>query len=77
MKTVTVHHAKAHLSRLLKKAAEGEEIVIAKGAVPVARLVPISGDSETCEPENLKGKLRVERRFFAPLPGSELAAWEE
>lgn len=39
MKTVNTHGAKTHLSRLLDEAAAGEEIVIAKAGVPVAKLV--------------------------------------
>ena len=36
-----VHEAKTHLSRLLDRVASGEEVVIAKAGVPVARLVPV------------------------------------
>lgn len=41
MQTVTVHEAKTHLSRLLARVREGEEIIIAKGKQPQAKLVPI------------------------------------
>jgi len=34
---VNVHAAKTHLSRLIDRAAEGEEIIIARGGKPVAR----------------------------------------
>ena len=37
---VTIHEAKTHLSRLLHKVEEGEEIVLCRGKNPVARLVP-------------------------------------
>ncbi len=40
MRTVNVHTAKPHLSRLLEEVAAGEEIVIAKAGKPVARLLP-------------------------------------
>lgn len=36
---VNTHEAKTHLSRLLDQAAAGEDIVIAKAGLPVARLV--------------------------------------
>src|SRR2546423_1132434 len=39
-KTYNVHEAKTHLSRLLERVADGDEVVIAKAGVPVARLVP-------------------------------------
>ena len=38
---VNVHQAKTHLSRLLKRAHEGEEIILAKAGNPYARLVPL------------------------------------
>lgn len=37
---VNVHQAKTHLSRLLDRAAQGEEIIIARSGKPVAKLVP-------------------------------------
>lgn len=39
---VNVHEAKTHLSRLLDRAAAGEEIVIGRAGKPVARLVPLA-----------------------------------
>jgi prevent-host-death family protein len=41
MGEVGVHEAKTHLSRLLRRVAEGEEIVITSGGRPAARLVPV------------------------------------
>ena len=40
MITVGAFDAKTHLSSLLKKVAEGEEVLITRRGVPVARLVP-------------------------------------
>jgi prevent-host-death family protein len=42
MRTINIHQAKTHLSRLVEDAALGEEIVIAKAGKPVARLVPLA-----------------------------------
>ena len=39
---LNVHAAKTNLSKLLARVALGEEIVIAKGGVPVARLIPFA-----------------------------------
>jgi prevent-host-death family protein len=36
---VNVHHAKTHLSKLLERVEDGEEIVIARNGKPVAKLV--------------------------------------
>jgi prevent-host-death family protein len=37
---VNIHEAKTHFSKLVERAAAGEEIVIGRAGVPVARLVP-------------------------------------
>lgn len=41
MKQVTIHEAKTHLSKLIKQAVAGEEIVIARGKQPLVRLVAL------------------------------------
>jgi prevent-host-death family protein len=66
MATVNIHEAKTHLSRILKRVERGEEVVIARGGRPVARLVPIAGRPR--EPGRLKGRIRVSEDFDAPLP---------
>lgn len=43
MKSVNIHEAKTHLSRLVERVQAGEEIIIAKAGRPAARLVPIEG----------------------------------
>jgi antitoxin (DNA-binding transcriptional repressor) of toxin-antitoxin stability system len=45
MKTITTHYAKTHLSRLLKDAQKGEEIIILNGQTPVGRLIAVSPDN--------------------------------
>lgn len=76
MSTVTIHEAKTNLSRLIQKASDGEEVVIARGSKPVARLVPVGEVKGRRQPGSLKGKLEVGPEFFEPLPGDELARWE-
>ena len=41
MRVVTIHHAKTNLSRLIEKASEGEEVIIARGSKPVAKLIAV------------------------------------
>lgn len=41
-KVVTVHEAKTNLSRLLAEVEAGDEIVIARGKIPIARIVPLN-----------------------------------
>lgn len=76
MTTVTIHEAKTNLSRLIGKVCRGEEIIIARGSIPVARLVPLEGKKGKRELGILKGKLVVGPEFFEPLPPEELDRWE-
>lgn len=76
MTIVTIHKAKTNLSRLIKKASAGEEVIIARDDKPVVRLVPIAGAKGKRQPGALKGKLYVGPEFFEPLPPNELAGWE-
>jgi len=75
-KAVTVHEAKTHLSRLLERVEAGEEVVIARGRVPVARLVPVGRSRRTGRRFGaLRGRVRVGKEFFEPLPKEELDRW--
>jgi len=76
MPTVTIHQAKTNLSRLIDRAAAGEEIIIARGSKPVARLVPIGAVKAKRKPGSWKGKFVLGPEFFEPLPDDELARWE-
>jgi prevent-host-death family protein len=76
MKTVTIHQAKTNLSKLIKEACEGEEIIIARGSEPVAQLIALRTKPKTRRAFGLlKGKLVVGPEFFEPLPDDELEAW--
>lgn len=76
MRTVNMHEAKTHLSRLVEDASEGEEIVIAKAGKPVARLVPVRPMRKRRKLGWLKGKLEVPEDFDAPLPDEVIAEFE-
>ena len=68
MKTVNVHEAKTHLSRLLDEVALGEEIVLAKAGRPVARLVAVRPTGPDRAPGSARGDVWVSDDFDAPLP---------
>lgn len=76
MKTVNIHQAKTHLSRLLGEVAEGEEIIIAKAGKPVARLLPMALETPRRKPGRLKGRIRIADDFDAPLPDDVLRCFE-
>ena len=70
---VKVQEAKTRLSAILADIERGDEVVIARGDVPVARLIPIQEPPARelgCVPYH------VPESFDEPLPEDELAAWE-
>ena len=75
MLTVNIHHAKTQLSRLVDRAAAGEEIVIAKAGRPKARLVPLANPAPRT-PGAFQADIRMDDAFWEPLPAAELIAWE-
>ena len=76
MATVTVHAAKTNLSKLLARVEAGEEIVIARGRIPIARLTPINAPPAKRQFGAFKGLLTVGPEFFEPMTDAELALWE-
>jgi prevent-host-death family protein len=71
--TVNVQEAKTHLSDLLARVEQGEEIVIARAGSPVARLVAVKAPP----PRRFGGMtLAIAEDFDSPLDERELAAWE-
>ena len=75
MVQVNISEAKAQLSRLLALVEAGEEVIIARNGVPVARLEAIP-KKRTPQPGRLKGLVKLDDSFFDPLPEEELARWE-
>ncbi len=73
---ITIHAAKTTLSKLIERAREGEEVIIARGNVPVARLVPLAGETPKRKPGTLRGAVKISETFFDPLPEEELDAWD-
>ncbi len=76
MATVNIHQAKTHLSRLLRRVAAGEEIVIAKAGRPLARLVPFRERRENRRLGTEKGRILIADDFDAPLPSGLLSDFE-
>ena len=76
MDIVTVHAAKTNLSQLLARVEAGEEIVLARGKVPVARLVPFQSPTIKRQFGAMRGIVSVGQEFFQPMTERELAEWE-
>lgn len=73
---VNIHEAKTHLSQLLARVQEGEEIIIAKAGRPIARLVPIRARPKRRRPGSAEGKVVIAPDFDAPLPEEALVEFE-
>ena len=78
MATVTVHDAKTNLSKLIARALDGEDVVIANRNIPKVRLVPVEGAAtlKARVPGSMAGQFPVTGSFFDPLPEDELRLWE-
>ena len=72
---VTVQEAEANLAQLLAKVTNGEEVIIARGDKPVARLVAVEEVRKQRVPGRLKGIIDVGPEFFEPLSDDELGEW--
>jgi prevent-host-death family protein len=47
MRSVNIHEAKTHLSRLVERAANGEPFIIAKAGKPLVKVIPLDAPSES------------------------------
>jgi len=75
MAQFSVHEAKTNLSKLIAAAVDGGEVVIARGSVPVVRLVPVEAPAQR-RFGALRGNIAIDAGFDAPLPQDELGGWE-
>lgn len=67
---------KAHLSEFLKKAQEGETILVCDRNIPLAKIVPISEHQTIPRSVGLaKGEFSVPRNFNEPLEDEELTTF--
>ena len=71
-----LYEAKSSLSRLVDRAAAGEEIIIAKAGRPMAKLVPMTKGKTPRQPGGWEGCVEVSDDFDDPLPDSLLDAFE-
>jgi prevent-host-death family protein len=76
METVTIHTAKTTLSQLLARVEAGEEIILARGNEPIAKLVPYRALPTKRRFGAMRGIINIGPAFFEPLPEEELTKWE-
>ncbi len=60
---VNMHEAKSQLSRLARRAWQGEDIVICKSGQPWLRLIPYQERVERRQPGGLEGQIRIGADF--------------
>jgi prevent-host-death family protein len=73
---VNIYDAKTQLSKLIEEAAAGNDVVIARGGKPVARLTRLNAPRRKLKFGVLKGKLKLSDDFDAPLPNDVQAQFE-
>ncbi len=76
MAEVGVHEAKTTLSKLLRRVAAGEEVIICRGGEPVARLVPVAPQARRLLGQDV-GVYSIPDEFYDPLPDELLDAFEQ
>lgn len=65
MKTVNIHEAKTHLSKIVDRVARGESVIIGKAGKPMAVLSPYSATVSPRIPGSLAGKIQLSDEFDA------------
>lgn len=65
--TVNVHEAKTQLSKLIEKATNGEDIIIAKAGKPAVRLVKVEAEPRKSRLGFMRGQFRVPEDIKTPF----------
>jgi len=65
MKPVKIHEAKTNFSKLIGRVEAGEEVVVQRGDVPVAKIVPYETGGHARKAGALKGRIEIAEDFDA------------
>jgi prevent-host-death family protein len=76
MTVINISDAKTRLSKLIEEAAAGNDVVIARGGKPAARLTRLDSSKRKLKFGVLKGKIKVSADFDAPQPSEVLRQFE-
>ena len=68
VRSINIYQAKTHLSKLVDRAAAGEDVLISRAGKPVARLRALREAKRPVRFGLLKGRVKLSRDFDAPLP---------
>lgn len=76
MTTVNIFEAKTQLSKLIARAEEGEDVIIARAGKPVVRLTKLVAEKKPIRFGSMKGKIWIADDFDDPLPVEIQAEFE-
>jgi prevent-host-death family protein len=76
MATVNIYEAKTQLSKLVDRAANGEDVIIARAGKPIARITGLLEEKVPARFGAMKGKVWIAEDFDALLPDDVLAEFE-
>lgn len=65
---VNIHDAKTRFSKIINQALKGDEVIIAKGGIPLIRLVPYTEEAQVRRGGQFKDIIHISDDFDAPLP---------
>ena len=69
-----IHEAKTQLSRIIERVEKGEEVVISRAGVPVAKVVPIPIRADRRGRGSLAGQIELADDWDSPEVNAEIAA---
>ena len=67
-KTISIHDAQSNLREWVKRALQGDEVIIAEEDTPLVRLVPIARSDQPRVAGLNQGEIWVSDDFDQPLP---------
>jgi prevent-host-death family protein len=68
-----MHDAKTHLSRIIERVEQGEEVIIDRAGVPVAKIVPLARRINRTSIGSLAGRLDLSGDWDSPQTNAEIA----
>jgi prevent-host-death family protein len=69
-----MHDAKTHLSRIIERVERGEEVIIDRAGVPVAKIIPLARRINRTSIGSLAGRLDLSGDWDSPQTNAEIAA---
>ena len=72
MRTVGAFEAKTHLSELLRAVERGETVIISRHGKPVAKLTPVSGDTQRTERSEVVKRMLARRKTMPKVSIEEI-----